>query len=133
MNIKNYLPNKKQLSLSEQIIKLSEGKSKEEKRLIEYNLGKPEEMIYSNKKTPIVKEKKVGIISIPYRSNEEYNLIKKYFTVRDYNGENISDIKLLISFLNLLEQGKLKYEKETNKLRIVRRRSIITTHRQKID
>jgi len=107
--------------------KLIKNKNKKEQRKIEQKFLKPEKIpAYVGevpKKNPVERR----TIQIICNSDKEIEIIQKYFKVSEYNGKNIRDISLFITFLKTLERGEIKYDEEKKKLYCIKkqRRTII--------
>lgn len=111
MNISDYLKVKN--TKSSTFKKITKNCSQTQKRKIEQKLLKPEILpTYLGKipgKGPVEKR----TIKIICESEIEVALIKKYFKISEYKELNIRDISLLLKLLTALEEGILKYEKNT--------------------
>lgn len=91
---------------------LSVGKSKEEIRELEMLLFKPDE---STDYTGEVVRHNINsefAVKLVFSSQEEWDLLNKYFVVGHYIEKSISKLKLLIDMLKALDNGQLSYNKK---------------------
>lgn len=89
--------------------KIVEAKTKEEKRKIEQTHLLPEKLPEYSGEKPIRSSLENRTVKIICSTEKEMILLKKYFKVSEYKGQNIRNLDLLFCILRLLEKGALKY------------------------
>lgn len=105
-------------SQSKRLDRVRKAKTKEERRMLEEKLLKPEELppytLESSKSTNEVNSKTVMLV---FGNIEHVELLAKYFKISEYKGKNIraSNLGLLLDFLKALDSGKLIYNKESHR------------------
>lgn len=106
-------------SKSKQFLEQSRGKSKEEVRELEQQMLKPATLPPYTKEqanTNVLADRGVKIV---FPDMETFELFARHFRVRGVGkavGNAVTDIKLLILFLEHLESGEIVYDKENGRL-----------------
>jgi len=102
-------------SQEKRLERVRRAKTKSEKRELEEKLLVPEELppytLESSKSNSSVADKTVTLV---FGDINDVTLLAKYFKISEYKGKNIrsSNLKMFITFLKLLDSGKLTYNKE---------------------
>ena len=115
MDIKNFVKTKNKIKEFNKRIK---DKTKEEIRELETKLLIPERCTDYIGPLPTISSIDILKISLIFPNKKLFDLMNKYFKIATYCGNNIVDISLLISFLRMLENGDLIYDKKNKKLSI---------------
>jgi hypothetical protein len=91
--------------------------SEPEKRQLEMELLKPEKIPAYIGKTPTpLNNINSRTVKLVFPNNKSFSLLKKFFNIREYVENCISDLELFLLFLEALETGEIKYDKENKKL-----------------
>lgn len=101
--------------------KLSEGKSQEEKRELEIKLLKPETIPKYTGKKPFGLGIKKHTVKLVFSGDEDFEKFNRHFKVLGDSEKSISNLSLLLLFLDKLDNGDIQYNKGTNGLIITSR------------
>jgi len=96
--------------------KASKGKTKKERRALEQKLLKPEKIPPYTGPAPTAEGIDQFAVRIILPGRDEFDLFEKYFKVSYSVEKSVSNLALLISILESIEQGEIQYDKETGKV-----------------
>lgn len=121
--IKDFIKNKGQSCQScvMQLQEASKNKSKSEIRDLEKHLLKPEKIPPYAGPVPLATELERRTIKIIFPDVKTFKLFEKYFFVSHSIENSTHRIGLLLALLNNLENGDLRYDKESGTLTSVER------------
>lgn len=94
---------------------LSKGKSEKEKRELEQKLLKPNPIpTYTGKNIRYILNSDFAI-KLVLSSQEEMELFGKYLNITEYKGKSITNYQIISDLFSAIENGEIKYNKETGK------------------
>lgn len=116
----------KQTKNMEVFEKKIKGKSKKEIRELERSLLAPEPIPQYVEEPSTFHIKKEFAFKVVFGSQEEVDLVKKYFYISHYVEPSIGDMSLVIDLLKALDAGEIIYDKKERKfiLNEIKRRGI---------
>lgn len=102
----------------EQFEKEAVGKSKEELRILETQLLKPAKLPPNILEKSAKNDLEARTVTLVFSDTAAFELFSKHFVVLKAGGHNLGKaaMQLLMSLVNELESGRIKYEAETGNI-----------------
>lgn len=92
--------------------------SKTELRKLEQRYLKPEKLPPYTGQQPTANDLKDKTVKLVFPDRGSLHKFEKHFPVRTYKEQSVTQLELLLQFLDLLEEGKLHYDKKHKSLTI---------------
>ena len=107
----------------EKFLELSKGKTGKEKRELEQRLLKPEKIKkYTGTKVPKTSKEPLlkSTVKFVFTKKEELELMKRTLPVSKHVEMSVSNHGLLIALLREVDEGRITYDKKTQKVTVVK-------------
>jgi hypothetical protein len=103
-------------------------KNKQELRELEMALLKPTPIPSFKKQiTTGMSDFQLRTVTMTFPNKRYVESLSKYMRINSYKGNNSHDMDILVEFINLLESGRLRFDTEEKKLKLVtKKRKVLT-------
>lgn len=121
-------------SQSKRLDRVRKAKTKEERRILEEKLLKPEELPpYTLESSKSINEVNSKTVTLVFENIHNITLLSKHFKISEYKGKNIraSNLPKMVAFLKALENNELVYDEKTKNFKCFPKELIIVQKRIK--
>jgi hypothetical protein len=95
-------------------------KTKQELRELEQALLKPSPIPSFKKQiTTGMSDFQLRTVTMTFPNKRYVEILSKYIRINQYKGNNSHDLDIFVEFINLLESGRLRFDPEEKKLKMV--------------